>query len=423
MGHVVRMRRGLGQRQHRREARVGALEQVTPVRERPALEHRRQPRLAVRPGRRLRLAAQQRGLLVGEADPVEQLGVELRLTAADRDVPPVGGLVDVVERRAEVEDVAAGHVGPQAFRPHTVEERGQQRHPVDHRGVDHLAAAGQRPLDQGAEDAHDDEHAAAAVVAEQVERRRGRLPVPAQRVERARQRDVVDVMAGGARVGALAPPAADPRVHQPWVAGLAVLGAEPEPLGDAGAEALEQHVGPVHQPEHRRRPVRVLEVDRDRPPSAGDEVKAAMPVDHPLHRVLVRAAGRAPAGRASGGRAPAGRAAGPNTAAAGPHIVGPRDPDHVRAQVGQHHRGERPRPPTLQLDDPHACQRSGHVSPPVSGTRVPSAQPASRQRNPRPVSATRRPVKGIRAPEGPPGRLTARTRPLKRKRSLMLALS
>ena len=42
---------------------------------------------------------------VGEPEQLDEHGVELRLQRADRHVPAVGGLVDVVERRAAVEQV------------------------------------------------------------------------------------------------------------------------------------------------------------------------------------------------------------------------------------------------------------------------------------------------------------------------------
>ena len=68
----------------------------------------------------------------------------------------------------------------------------------------------------------------------------GRAAVLAQAVQGAGDADVVEVVAGrlGQRPGLS--PAGHPAVDQPRVAGPAVLGAEPETLGGAGAQALDQ---------------------------------------------------------------------------------------------------------------------------------------------------------------------------------------
>ena len=159
---VVRVPRGLGQLEHRGEAGVGALEQLAPLFERSGLEDRRQLRLAGRPGRR-----------IGSVGPAargprprmsSKRGVELRLATGNRHVALIGSLVDVVERRAEVEDVRAVDIGPQPFGPHPVEQRGEQRDTVHHCDVDHLALPRGRPLEQRPEDADRQQHAATAEV-------------------------------------------------------------------------------------------------------------------------------------------------------------------------------------------------------------------------------------------------------------------
>ena len=68
-----------------------------------------------------------------------------------------------------------------------VDDRHQRGGAVDHRGVDHLALARALALDERAGDAEREQHAAAAEVADQVERRDRRLAVPADRVQRARR--------------------------------------------------------------------------------------------------------------------------------------------------------------------------------------------------------------------------------------------
>ena len=107
------------------------------------------------------------------------------------------------------------------------------------------------------------EHAAAAEVADHVDRRRGRLPGAPEVRERAGERDVVDVVTGGLRERTvLAPPGHAP-VHEPRVAREAHVGPEPESLGDAGPVPLDERVGPLHQPQHGLDAVGVLEVDGD----------------------------------------------------------------------------------------------------------------------------------------------------------------
>ena len=123
------------------------------------------------------------------------------------------------------------------------------------------------------------------------------------------------------RERAVLAPAGHPAVDQPRVAGQAVVGAEPEPLGGAGAHALEQHVGVLDEREHGLDRLGALQVERDARPAAGEQVGLA------------------------GARAD--------------RAARPLDPDHVGAEVGQDRRGVRPGPDPGDLDDPDAPQRSG----------------------------------------------------------------
>ena len=133
------------------------------------------------------------------AEPVEQGGVELRLDRPDRDELAVGGLVHLVVEGAGVEQVGAALVVPDAHGAERVEHRHEQRGAVDHRAVDHLALARARGLEQRRTRC----------------RRRASMPPPpksptrlsggggwlagtADRLEGAGERDVVDVVAGGA---------------------------------------------------------------------------------------------------------------------------------------------------------------------------------------------------------------------------------
>jgi hypothetical protein len=162
--------------------------------------------------------------------------------------------------------------------------------------------------------------------------------------------DVVDVVPRGLGVRAILAPAGHPAVDDPRVAGEAVLRAEAEPLGDPGPEPLHDDVGLFHQPEHGLDPIRVLEVDADGAPVAGE---------HVLRRV-----GRVAAA----------------------HGRRPLDADDVGAHVAEEHGAERAGPDPGELDDLHPVQRP-HAVLPVR--RTPPCRAGRRRRKP-----TGRPVAG-----------------------------
>ena len=142
------------------------------------------------------------------------------------------------------------------------------------------------------------------------------------------ERDVVDVVARGLRHRAVLAPAGHAAVDELRVPGEAVVGTEPEPLGDAGAVALDQRVGLLDEPQHRLDAVGVLQVDADRAPA-------------PVQRLEVRLVERR-----------------------GVDLLGAVDPDDVGAHVGEQHPRERPRADPGQLDDLDALQRSHDALPP-----------------------------------------------------------
>ena len=145
----------------------------------------------------------------GQAGEPQQLGVELRLDRPDRDVAAVRAPVDVVEVRAGVEQVRSSAVLVEhADLAHRPEHGHQHRGAVDHGGVDHLALPAALRLQERADHAVGQQHAAAAEVAHHVERRRRGFAVAPEVGERAGQGDVVDVVAGG--VGVRARPGPSP---------------------------------------------------------------------------------------------------------------------------------------------------------------------------------------------------------------------
>ena len=127
-------------------------------------------------------------------------------------------------------------------------------------------------FEQRADDAERQQHAAAAEVADHVDRRRRSLAGPAEVGERAGERDVVDVVAGRRRVRAVLAPPGHAAEHQLRVACEAHVGPDAEPLHDAGAEALDQRVGRGDEVEHDGDAVGVLEIDGDVAPVAAQQI-------------------------------------------------------------------------------------------------------------------------------------------------------
>ena len=142
---------------------------------------------------------------------------------------------------------------PEPDRLEPPHHRHQERAAVDHRGVDHLALARTLRLEQAAHDPEREEHGAAAEVADEVDRW-SRLRTLATEVrERAGERDVVDVVAGGLRVRTVLAPAGHAPVDQLRVPREADVGADAEPLGDAGTEPLRAARRPIRRVAARSR--------------------------------------------------------------------------------------------------------------------------------------------------------------------------
>ena len=143
------------------------------------------------------------------------------------------------------------------------------------------------------------------------------------RVQRAGERDVVDVVSGRLRERPVLSPAGHAAVDEPRVSLQANLRTEPETLHDAGAEAFDQRVGVLDDAKHRIRGAGLLQVDGKCPPPAlgGPLSSLAEELD------VVRA-------------------------------MGAIDANHLGAHVGKHHGAERRRADTCHLDNFESCQRS-----------------------------------------------------------------
>ena len=95
--------------------------------------------------------------------------------------------------------------------------------------------------------------------------------------ERAGERDVVDVVAGRVRERTVLAPSGHAPVDEARVAREARVGPEPEPLGHARAEPLDERVGLLDQAQHGLDAVGVLQVDGDVAPAARVEREPARP--------------------------------------------------------------------------------------------------------------------------------------------------
>ena len=138
---------------------------------------------------------------------------------------------------------------------------------------------------------------------------------------------------------------------------MAVGGPQPQPLGHAGPEAFDQHVGARHQPQHRVAPGLRFQVQRHRAAVARVDIVA------PVHRHAQLAG------------------------------LGAVHAHHVGAQVGEQHRAKRPRADAGQFDDTQSVQwshewqlprigrgRGGWSSVPETAAAVPGRSAAARRR-------------------------------------------
>ena len=136
--------------EHRREARVGALEQLAPLVAGLRAEHRGE--LLLRGGQRA-WSYWSRQRSTSRPSRSQQLGVELRLDRPDRDELPVGATRRPRRRARRCRAWFVPRSSPEAAGACRVERREHQRRAVDHGRVDHLALAAARPLEQRARDA------------------------------------------------------------------------------------------------------------------------------------------------------------------------------------------------------------------------------------------------------------------------------
>jgi hypothetical protein len=107
-------------------------------------------------------------------------------------------------------------------------------------------------LDERGEDAERKEEASTTEIAKQVERWHRRSTGATDCVEHARQRYVVEVVTRGVRERSVLPPPRHSAIDEPRVSVQAGIRTDPKAFGDSWAEALDQRVGGLHEPEDGR---------------------------------------------------------------------------------------------------------------------------------------------------------------------------
>ena len=162
-------------------------------------------------------------------------------------------------------------------------------------------------------DAEREQHAAAAEVADQVERRHRRLARPADGVQDARDRDVIDIVTRARRQRPGLAPAGHAAIHELRIAREHGVWPQAQALHDAGPEPFDQRIGFFGERESRVDPALRLEIKRNRAPAAQHDV--VPPVAPEAEARIARAV----------------------------------DQQDVGAHVGQHHAAERARPDGLEF--------------------------------------------------------------------------
>src|SRR3546814_828277 len=179
----------------------------------------------------------------------------------DRDIVTIARLIGRVPRYAAIEDIGAASFGPVATRHIAVNEAHQRRDAIDDGGIDHLALARSRGLKQAADQTESQIHRAAAKIADQVERWWWRAAFGADRIQRAGQRYIIEVVPrrGGQRT--FLTPAGHAAIDQLRVDRMAGFRPEAEALHHARPVSLNQAVRMSEQPANHLDAGRLLQVD------------------------------------------------------------------------------------------------------------------------------------------------------------------
>ena len=128
-----------------------------------------------------------------------QQGVKLRFNRAHANVLAVARLVRIVEMGAAIQAVCSAFRRESVGCRHGKKHRHQRCRAIDHGRINHLPFARALRLQETTDDAVGQQHAAAAKIAHQVERRHRFFTGPANRMQGAHETDVVDIVTGSLR--------------------------------------------------------------------------------------------------------------------------------------------------------------------------------------------------------------------------------
>ena len=255
--------------------------------------------------------------------------MELRLDRPDRQPLAVRACVGVVEVRPAIEKVGVALRAPHTHCPHVIEHGHQRRRAIDHRAVHHLPLARRLCLDDPRQQAKSEIKRPAAKIADQIERRRGRFILATHRMQCPGQRDVINVVTRHLRPRPRLPPPGHAPIDQPRIPLQRHIRADTQALHHAWPESLQQPIRLLDQAQRRLDPLRLLQVNRDRPFASVGQVR--MPP---------------------------------------PRTLGPVNSHDVRTKIGQQHPAERPRSDPRELHDLHANKGPRrHNASPLCGSR------------------------------------------------------
>src|SRR5262249_49072102 len=140
----------------------------------------------------------------------------------------------------------------------------QRRDTIDHGGVDDLSLARLLRFEKSADYSEREVERAAAEVTAEIERWNRCVSRTADTIEPAGERDIVDVVPSGMGERTFLPPSGHAAIDEPRVALQAIVRAESEPLGDAGAVTFDQRVGFFDQAEQSFSGFWTLQIEGDR---------------------------------------------------------------------------------------------------------------------------------------------------------------
>jgi hypothetical protein len=181
------------------------------------------------------------------------------------------------------------------------------------------------PLEQGASNAESERKPSAGVIADEIQGRHRRLSRTTDGVKRARECDVVDVVAGSVCERPILSPSGDTPVNKPGISRQARLWAEAQPLGHSRPESLDQRIRFLHERKGDLDRFRALQVKPDGAPAT-------------RHDVEFRIDRQADIGR-----------------------LGAIDAQDVGTHICKQHAAERAGPDAGKLKDAHARERTAHA--------------------------------------------------------------